>query len=54
MYPVLLIDAIVVKVRDTQVANRPVDVAIGVNLHGERDVWGCGSARPVVRARSGG
>jgi transposase-like protein len=40
LYPVLLIDAIVVKVRDTQVANRPVYVAIGVNLDGERDVLG--------------
>jgi putative transposase len=35
-----LIDAIVVKVRDSQVANRPVYVAIGVNLDGERDVLG--------------
>ena len=40
IYPVLLIDAIVVKVRDAQVANRPVYVAIGVNLDGERDVLG--------------
>ena len=40
LYPVLLIDAIVIKVRDGQVANRPVYVAIGVNLDGERDVLG--------------
>ncbi len=40
VYPVLLIDAIVIKVRDSQVANRPVYVAIGVNLAGERDVLG--------------
>jgi transposase-like protein len=40
LYPVLLIDAIVVKIRDSQVANRPVYVAIGVNLDGERDVLG--------------
>lgn len=40
LYPVLLIDAIVIKVRDTQVANRPVYVAIGVNLDGDRDVLG--------------
>jgi transposase-like protein len=40
LYPVLLIDAIVIKVRDTAVANRPVYVAIGVNLEGERDVLG--------------
>ena len=36
----LLIDAIVIKVRDSQVANRPVYVAIGVNMDGERDVLG--------------
>ena len=40
VYAVLLIDAIVVKVRDSQVANRPVYVAIGVNMDGERDVLG--------------
>ena len=40
IYAVVLIDAIVIKVRDTQVANRPVYVAIGVNLEGERDVLG--------------
>jgi putative transposase len=40
LYAVLLIDAIVIKVRGAQVANRPVYVAIGVNLDGERDVLG--------------
>lgn len=40
VYPVVLIDAIHVKVRDGQVANRPIYVAIGVNLAGERDVLG--------------
>ncbi len=40
VYPVLLIDAIVIKVRDAQVANRPVYVAIGVDLEGYRDVLG--------------
>jgi putative transposase len=40
VYPVLLIDAIVVKIRDGQVANRPVYVVMGVNLDGERDVLG--------------
>jgi putative transposase len=40
IYPVLLIDAIVVKVRGSQVANRPVYVAVGVNLESERDVLG--------------
>ena len=37
---VLLIDCLVIKVRGSQVANRPVYVAIGVNLEGERDVLG--------------
>jgi transposase-like protein len=41
VYPVVLIDAIVVKIRDGQVANRPIYVAMGVNLDGERDVLGC-------------
>ena len=36
----ILIDAIVVKIRDGQVANRPIYVAMGVNLDGERDVLG--------------
>ncbi len=40
VYAVVLIDAIVIKVRDAQVANRPVYVVIGVNLDGERDVLG--------------
>jgi transposase-like protein len=40
VYPVLLIDAIVVKIRDGQVANRPIYVAMGINLEGERDVLG--------------
>lgn len=39
-YAVMLIDAIVVKVRDSQVANRPVYVAIGVDMDGRRDVLG--------------
>ena len=40
IYPVILIDAIVVKIRDGQVANRPIYVAMGINLEGERDVLG--------------
>jgi putative transposase len=40
VYAVLLIDCLVVKVRGSQVANRPVYVAIGVNLDGEREVLG--------------
>ena len=40
VYAVVLIDAIVVKACDSQVANRPTYVAIGVDLQGERDVLG--------------
>lgn len=40
VYPVVLIDALVVKVRDGQVANRPVYVAVGIDLDGRRDVLG--------------
>jgi putative transposase len=40
VYPVVFIDAISVKIRDGQVSNRPVYVAIGVTVHGERDILG--------------
>jgi putative transposase len=40
IYPVVLIDAIVLKIRDGQVANRPVYVALGITIDGERDVLG--------------
>jgi putative transposase len=40
VYPVLFIDALVVKVRDGQVVNRPVYVVIGVTVNGERDILG--------------
>nr|WP_200887902.1 IS256 family transposase [Rhodococcus opacus] len=40
VYPVVFIDAIHVKIRDGQVANRPVYVAIGVTTAGERDILG--------------
>jgi putative transposase len=40
VYPVVFINAIVVKVRDGQVTNKPVYVAIGVTVNGERDVLG--------------
>jgi putative transposase len=40
VYPVMFVDAIVVKIRDGQVTNRPVYVAIGVTVNGERDILG--------------
>lgn len=40
IYPVIFIDAMVVKIRDGMVANRPVYCAIGVTMQGERDILG--------------
>src|SRR6516225_5945637 len=40
VYAAIFIDAIVVKVRDGQVANRPIYAAIGVTLAGEKDILG--------------
>ena len=40
VYAAVFIDAIVVKVRDGQVASRPVYAAIGVTLGGEKDILG--------------
>jgi putative transposase len=40
VYAAVFIDAIVVKVRDGQVANRPFYAAIGVTLDGDRDILG--------------
>jgi putative transposase len=40
IYAAIFIDAIVVKVRDGQIANRPFYAAIGVTLDGERDILG--------------
>ena len=40
VYPVVFIDAIHVKIRDGQVANRPVYTVIGVTVDGERDILG--------------
>ncbi|BDZ55216.1 IS256 family transposase [Agromyces marinus] len=39
-YPVVFIDALVVKVRDGQVRNKPFYIAIGVSVNGERDILG--------------
>jgi len=40
LYPVILIDVIVVKIRDQAVENRPIYVVMGINLDGERDILG--------------
>ena len=40
VYPVVFIDAINVKIREGNVANRPIYVALGVTVEGTRDVLG--------------
>jgi len=40
VYPVVFIDAINVKIRDGNVANRPIYTALGVTVDGTRDVLG--------------
>jgi transposase-like protein len=40
VYAVIFIDAINVKIREGQVANRPIYLALGVTVDGERDVLG--------------
>ena len=53
VYAAVFVDAVMVKVRDGQVANRPIYAAIGVTLAGEKDIPGLWPA-PVVRAPSSG
>ena len=45
-YVAVFVDAIHVKVRDGQVANRPFYAAIAVDLHGQRDVLGVWAGTP--------
>ncbi|HEU5472699.1 MAG TPA: IS256 family transposase [Actinophytocola sp.] len=40
VYPVIFVDCIHVKIRDGQVANRPIYLALGVTVNGERDILG--------------
>ena len=40
VYAAVFIDAIMVKIRDGQVANRPIYAAIGVSLAGEKEILG--------------
>lgn len=40
IYPVLFVDAVVVKVRDGQVRNSPFYVVMGVTVNGEREILG--------------
>ncbi len=40
VYPVVFVDAIRVKIRDGNVVNRPIYLAMGVTVNGERDILG--------------
>jgi transposase-like protein len=40
VYPVVFIDAIRVKIRDGNVVNRPIYLALGVTVDGDRDILG--------------
>ncbi|WP_217711610.1 transposase [Actinomadura sp. NAK00032] len=40
VYPVIFLDAIQVEIRDAQVANRPIHVALAVTVEGTRDILG--------------
>ena len=40
VYPVVFIDAIRVKIRDGNVVNRPIYLALGVSVDGDRDILG--------------
>ncbi|SCK09673.1 Transposase (or an inactivated derivative) [Streptomyces sp. WMMB 322] len=40
VYPVVFVDAVRVKIRDGQVANRPIYLAMGVTVDGHRDILG--------------
>jgi putative transposase len=40
VYPVIFIDCIHVKIREGNVTNRPIYLALGVTVNGERDILG--------------
>jgi transposase-like protein len=44
VYPVVFIDCINVKIREGQVANRPIYMALVVTAEGHRDILGLGSS----------
>ena len=49
VYAAIFIDAIVVKVRDGQVANQPFYAAIGVDLDGHKDILGIWAGGTRIR-----
>ena len=54
VYPVVFIDVINVKIRDGQVANRPIYVAMAVTVDGERDILGLWAGARAAKAPSTG
>jgi transposase-like protein len=53
IYPVIFVDAIMVKVRDGQVRNKPIYVVVGVTVRGNATSSACGPAT-ARRVRSSG
>src|SRR6266480_1051735 len=51
VYAAIFVDAVMVKVRDGQVANRPIYAAIGVTLAGEKDILGLWAGAGGERAK---
>jgi putative transposase len=51
VYPVIFIDCVHVKIRDGNVANRPIYVALAVTVNGTRDILGLWAGE--VRRRGG-
>jgi transposase-like protein len=54
VYPVVFIDCIHVKIRDGQVANRSIYVALAVTADGARTSSGCGPAAAVKEPNTAG
>jgi hypothetical protein len=54
VYPVIFIDALMVKIRDGVVTNRAVYWAIGIDCDGPSRSWACGSGPPPGSRPSSG
>ena len=52
MYPVIFIDAVNLKIRDGNVANRTIYLALGVTVEGTRDILGLWAGEHADRERS--
>jgi len=53
-FPVVFIDALMVKIRDGVVANRPVYVAVGIDCDGDKQVLGLWIGPSTGERRSSG